>query len=210
MHSARTPVRVSAWARDAGAVRPRRSASVCGWIACGRAGLGRQGERVSEFATMQRNHFGEGASNTAEFHRQPDGLIVFLMPESISLRMGIRTRRTQPVRAVPELPNRLECGPGKRSLRCFAIDCPARARRASRVVRSESPDWLFRASPGRGRDLRYAGSAVAIPSSKTKGFFPLTDVCAKRENSVPTCKRGICVPSSNWFAAPGLLWMAGP
>jgi hypothetical protein len=209
-HSARTAGRVCARERHTGALGPRRSTSARGWTGCGRAGSGQQAEPVSEFATILRNHFGDDASNIPKSHCQPDGLIVFLMPNSISFRIGFRICRAQPVRAVPESPDRPDCGPGKRSLQRTTIDYPAGARRASQGARSESPDWLLRASPARGSNLRCRGPAVAIPSSKTKGFFPLTDVCAKRENSVPTCQTGICVPSSNWFAAPGLLWMAGP
>jgi hypothetical protein len=210
MSHAKSADRKSARELRLGAVRSRQNNSARGWMGRGRTGLGREADRVSEFATILHNHFREDASNTPEFHSQPDGLIVFLMPMSISFRIAFRICRTQPGRAVPEPPNRLRCGPGKRPLLRPAAGRPAGTRRVSEMARSQSPDWLFRAPPGRASERRYTGPAVAIPSFKTKGFFPLTDVCAKRENSVPTCQTGICVPSSNWFAAPGLLRMAGP
>jgi len=210
MGHARRADRESARERERGAARSRQKTATSGWIGPDRTESGRQAEPVSEFATILRNHFREDASNVAEFPSQPDGLIAFLMPSSISFRMAIRNRRTRPGRAVLEPPNRPEGGPGKRHLPRSPIGCPAGVRRAWEMARSHSPDWLLRAPPGRVSELRHTAPAVAIPSSESRGFFPLTDVCAKRENSVPTCKTGICVPSSNWFAAPGLLRMAGP
>ena len=68
----------------------------------------------------------------------------------------------------------------------------------------------LRAGAGNRKTRRRFRPTVAIPSSKIRGFFPLTDVYGKRENSVPTCKTGICVPTSNWFARPGWSPAAGP
>ena len=198
----REPQQCSVW--------PRLEISISGWSGRDLTKSGRQAEPEFEFATRLRNHFCDDASNTLESHRQPDGLIAFLMPKSMSFRVALGAGRTQPGRAVPEPPSRPDCGPGKRSLLRSAVDHAAGARDASERPRSHSPDWLFRVPPGGVSNERRAGPAVAIPSSRIRGFFPLTDVCAKRENSVPTCKTGICVPSSNWFAAPGLLRMAGP
>jgi hypothetical protein len=210
MSQARSADCKSARERRQGAVRSRQNTAARGWIGRDPTGSGRQADRVTEIAAILRNHFRQDTSKSPESHSQPDGLIVFLMPNSIGFRIAFRIRRPQPRWAVSESPNRQECGPGKPPLLCSAIDRREGARRAPVMARSQSPDWLFRAPPGRVSDLRYTGPTVAIPSFKTKGFFPLTDVCAKRENSVPTCKTGICVPSSNWFAAPGLLRMAGP
>jgi hypothetical protein len=179
-----------------GSAGPRQKLSIRGRMRRDPYESGRQAEPSARVATLLRNHFREAASNTSDSHSQPDGLIAFLMPSRVSFRMGIRPPRVPPGRAVPAPSRCPDCRPGKRLFPGLPIEPPARARHASQIDPSQSSDWLFRASPGGVRCRRCTERAVAIPSSGIEGFFRLTDVYAKRENSVPTCKRGICVPSS--------------
>jgi hypothetical protein len=140
----------------------------------------------------------------------PSGLIAFLIPKSKIRRLTVRSLPSRSRQPAPEgrIAAQDACAnpaagkgvflPAARHVRAWA---KARPRRAN---------CHLRASPGSPRARPCREPAVAIPFSKTKGFFPLTDVHGRRENSVPTCNRGNCVPSSNWFAEPGSLPSGGP
>jgi hypothetical protein len=195
-HHARTAIRESTRQRQQDAVRSRQNLSTSERIAGERIESGRQMEPSSQIAALVCNHSRQGTSNVPESHSQPDGLIAFLMPNSISFRIAIRIRRTHPGQAVPARQHCPHCRQGERLFLRTPIGRQTRARHASEMARSQSLQWLFRAPPRGVSYRRPTGRAVAIPSSGIRGFFPLTDVCTKRENSVPTCKRGICVPSS--------------
>ncbi len=138
------------------------------------------------------------------------GLIAFLIPKGKIIRLTHRSLPARSRRPTPEGRNAVPNAHAIRAARGRVSPLTGRLIPAPKRKRLQHANWRVKAPPESPGAEPREGPAVAIPFTKTKGFFPLTDVRSRRENSVPTCKRGICVPSSNWHAGPGPLRNAGP
>lgn len=127
---------------------------------------------------------------------QPRELIAFLVPKSRIARLTGQSFSSPSLGRVFE--NRLLAvrahtrrAEGEASLRSASADA------CSGLVLSHfHRKFGSQIQPGSRRIARRYKRTVAIPFSRIKGFFPLTGVYCKRENSVPICKTGICVLSS--------------
>jgi hypothetical protein len=121
------------------------------------------------------------------------GLIGFLVPKPKDVRLTARSPLKRCRRPARGGLNSACAAHGNQAKGRAVSRCGQAPRHALPACASRPAFPLPRAAPKSTESQPFREMAVAIPCSGIKGFFPLTDVCGKRENSVPTCKTGNCV-----------------
>jgi hypothetical protein len=142
------------------------------------------------------------------FRRAPSGvqdkhplgfrLIAFLIPKSKIDRLTLWSLLLTCRRRIPEGRNAVENTHARSAYGRCVFRRTYLCRHSCATIQLHSSQrrlhgvWESASTWPRGRP------AVAIPFSKFRGLFPLTDVHSRRENSVPTCKKGNLRSEFEW------------